>query len=155
MELTINIRLTADKGFTETLTSLTSTLAALESRPVVAPTPRPAAIEPLPFDAPKGEPKAPKIEAKLEASIGEKEIRMAMQSVREKFEYPDGDLTADPDPKIHKALTQIYKDLAERIDKGTKPTRLTGVYAEEFIRACEGIIMVDGMPCHFSEEGEA
>ena len=176
MDLTINVQFSATKELQDTLSAVAGAVVcaierntkAMEQLPFDNPAPAPKATdtaqpEEMPITThPFGE-TAKEQDVKVEAAaqesaptpekkaeIGVVEIRAAMMKARKRIEYPAGEEEADA--SLHKQMNACFKAIATRIDAGKKPTELTGVYAEQFVDACEGIILIDGKVCPFKEE---
>lgn len=142
MELTINLRLTADAALLAALQALTSCLTTTgkpEPVPVgtarsdknapetdpgqVAKAPE-AAAEEVPEPQPAGPAKA------AQAMPTTQDVRSAMEATRARLEYPDGKETRDEER--HRKLTDAFKKIAAEIG-GTKPSQLPEEKRQAFI----------------------
>ena len=138
MELTINIRLTADAALLAALQALASCCTTtgkpapvptfpdrpdmnqgLINDPQPVPTPVTDAPDAAPDAAPAPKPAEP---AKAEPSMPTTlDVRSAMEAARARLEYPEGN--GQRDEEIHRRLTATFKAIAAEIG-GTKPSQL-------------------------------
>lgn len=140
MELTINLRLTADATLLAALQALAS-CCTTTGKPAPVPTfpdrpgmtqdlindpqPVPTPVTDAPAAAPAPQP------AKAAPSLPTtQDVRSAMEAARARLEYPDGN--GQRDEEIHRRLTATFKALAAEIG-GTKPSQLPEEQRQAFI----------------------
>ena len=140
MELTINIRLTADAALLAALQALAS-CCTTTGKPAPVPTypdrtdmnqgfikepaPAPTPVSDAPAAAPAPQP------AKTAPSLPTtQDVRSAMEAARARLEYPDGN--GQRDEEIHRRLTAAFKAIAAEIG-GTKPSQLPEEQRQAFI----------------------
>ena len=143
MELTINIRLTADAALLAALQALAS-CCTTTGKPAPVPTfpdrtdmkqdilndpqPVPTPVTDAPAAAPASQPSEP---AKAAPSMPTtQDVRSAMEAARARLEYPEGN--GQRDEEIHRRLTATFKAIAAEIG-GTKPSQLPEEQRQAFI----------------------
>lgn len=140
MELTINLRLTADAALLAALQALAS-CSTTTGKPAPVPTfpdrpdmnqglindpqhvPTPASDVPAAAPEPQPAPAAP-------APPTAQDVRSAMEAARARLEYPAGD--GQRDEELHRRLTATFKAIANEIG-GTKPSLLPEEKRQAFI----------------------
>lgn len=140
MELTINLRLTADAALLAALQALASCrtttgkpapVQTFPDRPdmnqgiINDPQPVPTPVTDVRSAAPSPQP------AEAAPSLPTtQDVRSAMEAARARLEYPDGN--GQRDEELHRRLTATFKAIANEIG-GTKPSQLPEGQRQAFI----------------------
>lgn len=153
LNFNLKIELTASDALLETVRLIARASQPAEAKPAEAPA-KPAEKK---QEAEAPAKPAPKMEVADPLEIPEpvtlptaQDVREAMQKVRNKFEYgecAEGEEKGSnetPDSTIHKALTRLFKEMAQELEPGKVPSELTGENKAIFIERTKGITLIEG-----------